>query len=67
MEFINEFKFLEDDILLFGREDSGLRRNYWKVWFIDNIVTEFRKCSPKGVRSLNLSVVWIAIYEANNK
>lgn len=66
--FLNEFTFKNTDILLFGREDSGLPDEVInnsdsiisifmpKVALIDNV---------SGVRSLNLSVaVGIAIYEA---
>ena len=70
--FLNEFKFENDDILLFGREDNGLP---------DEIINQSNALvsiyMPKkvrneklrdGVRSLNLSVACgIAIYEANKQ
>ena len=70
--FLNDFRFLEDDILLFGREDTGLPNNVIKE--CDSLISIFMpnvaltKNDKKGVRSLNLSVACgIAIYEANKQ
>ena len=67
--YLKDFKFQEDDILLFGREDSGLpdciidKSDYLISIFMPNLQTENN--DQKGVRSLNLSVACgIAIYEA---
>ena len=67
--YLNDFKFQEDDVLLFGREDSGLpdyivdKSNFLISIFMPNLQTGGNK--NKGVRSLNLSVACgIAIYEA---
>ena len=67
--YLNDFKFQEDDILLFGREDSGLperiidKSDALISIFMPNLNAESNK--KKGVRSLNLSVACgIAIYEA---
>ena len=67
--YLNDFKFHEDDILLFGREDTGLPNNIIKA--SDSLVTIFMPNVALsdnnliGVRSLNLSVACgIAIYEA---
>ena len=69
--YLNNFKFLEDDILLFGREDTGLPDNVIKESdflisiFMPNVELSSDK---KGVRSLNLSVACgIALYEANKQ
>ena len=69
--YLNNFKFLEDDILLFGREDTGLPDNVIKESnflisiFMPNVELSNDK---KGVRSLNLSVACgIALYEANKQ
>ena len=69
---MNEFKFQEDDILLFGREDSGLpdciinKSDFLISIFMPNVQTG--KNYQKGVRSLNLSVACgIAIYEAHKQ
>ena len=70
--YLNDFKFQEDDVLLFGREDSGLpdciidKSNFLISIFMPNLQT--KKNDQKGVRSLNLSVACgIAIYEAHKQ
>ena len=70
--YLNDFKFHEDDILLFGREDSGLpnciieKSDFLISIFMPNLQTE--QNDMKGVRSLNLSVACgIAIYEAHKQ
>ncbi len=70
--YLNDFKFKQDDILLFGREDSGLpdsiidKSDFLISIFMPNLQTE--KNDKKGVRSLNLSVACgIAIYEAHKQ
>jgi len=70
--YLNDFKFQEDDVLLFGREDSGLpdciidKSDFLVSIFMPNLQTE--KNDQKGVRSLNLSVACgIAIYEAHKQ
>ena len=67
--YLKDFRFLEDDILLFGREDTGLPNNVIKSSnslisiFMPNV--ELSAVEKRGVRSLNLSVACgIAIYEA---
>ena len=67
--YLNDFRFLEEDILLFGREDTGLPNKVIKSSnslisiFMPNV--ELTASQKKGVRSLNLSVACgIAIYEA---
>tara|TARA_B100000989_G_C19287696_1_gene363002 strand:- start:61 stop:543 length:483 start_codon:yes stop_codon:yes gene_type:complete len=67
--YLKDFKFQEDDVLLFGREDSGLPGNiidksdFLISIFMPNLQHETN--DQKGVRSLNLSVACgIAIYEA---
>ena len=67
--YLQDFRFLEEDILLFGREDTGLPNNVIKSSdslisiFMPNV--ELTAYEKKGVRSLNLSVACgIAIYEA---
>ena len=67
--YLKDFKFQEDDILLFGREDSGLpdciidKSDYLISIFMPNL--QSGNNDQKGVRSLNLSVACgIAIYEA---
>ena len=69
---MNDFKFQVDDILLFGREDSGLpdfildKTDFLISIFMPNLQTG--KNDQKGVRSLNLSVACgIAIYEAHKQ
>ncbi|WP_288262504.1 tRNA (cytidine(34)-2'-O)-methyltransferase [uncultured Prochlorococcus sp.] len=70
--YLKNFNFQEDDILLFGREDTGLpeciidKSDFLISIFMPNLQTE--KNDKKGVRSLNLSVACgIAIYEANKQ
>ena len=70
--YLNDFKFKEDDVLLFGREDSGLpdsiidKSDFLISIFMPNLQT--RTNDQKGVRSLNLSVACgIAIYEAHKQ
>jgi len=70
--YLKDFKFKEDDILLFGREDSGLperiidKSDFLISIFMPNLQTESN--DHKGVRSLNLSVACgIAIYEAHKQ
>ena len=70
--YLKDFKFQDDDILLFGREDSGLpdhiigKSDFLISIFMPNLQTG--KNDQKGVRSLNLSVACgIAIYEAHKQ
>ncbi len=70
--YLNDFRFRVDDILLFGREDTGLPTNI--INECDSLITifmpnlELSNNTKKGVRSLNLSVACgIAIYEANKQ
>jgi len=70
--YLKDFKFKEDDILLFGREDSGLperiidKSDFLISIFMPNLQTGSN--DHKGVRSLNLSVACgIAIYEAHKQ
>ena len=70
--YLKDFKFQENDVLLFGREDSGLpnciieKSDYLISIFMPNLQTENNP--QKGVRSLNLSVACgIAIYEAHKQ
>ena len=70
--YLNDFKFNEDDILLFGREDSGLpdyiidKSDFLISIFMPNVQTGNNH--QNGVRSLNLSVACgIAIYEAHKQ
>ena len=70
--YLNDFIFKEDDVLLFGREDSGLpdyiidKSDFLISIFMPNLQTGNN--DQKGVRSLNLSVACgIAIYEANKQ
>ncbi len=70
--YLKDFKFQEDDVLLFGREDSGLpnyiidKSDYLISIFMPNLQNGSN--DQKGVRSLNLSVACgIAIYEANKQ
>ncbi len=67
--YLKNFKFKVDDILLFGREDTGLPNNI--ISASDSLISIFMpnvalsNYDTKGVRSLNLSVACgIAIYEA---
>ncbi len=70
--FLKDFKFQEEDVLLFGREDSGLpkfvidKSHFLISIFMPNL--QLRPIDEKGVRSLNLSVACgIAIYEAHKQ
>ena len=70
--YLKDFKFKQDDILLFGREDSGLpnciidKSDFLISIFMPNLQTGDNV--QKGVRSLNLSVACgIAIYEAHKQ
>ncbi len=70
--YLKDFKFQENDVLLFGREDSGLpdyiidKSDFLISIFMPNIHTGNN--DRKGVRSLNLSVACgIAIYEAHKQ
>ena len=70
--YLKNFIFQEDDILLFGREDTGLPDNvikesdYLLSIFMPNL--ELSNSNKKGVRSLNLSVACgIAVYEASKQ
>ena len=70
--YLNDFKFQKDDVLLFGREDSGLpdsiieRSDFLISIFMPN--SQNGTNDQKGVRSLNLSVACgIAIYEAHKQ
>ena len=72
LAFMKNFIFHEDDILLFGREDTGLPDKVIKCSdslisiFMPNV--EISKNHKHGVRSLNLSVACgIAVYEANKQ
>ncbi|MDC3167911.1 tRNA (cytidine(34)-2'-O)-methyltransferase [Prochlorococcus sp. AH-716-D22] len=67
--YLKDFIFQEDDILLFGREDTGLPNKI--IDDSDSLISIFMpnvaisNNESKGVRSLNLSVACgIAIYEA---
>ena len=69
---MKDFKFKQDDIMLFGREDSGLpeciidKSDFLISIFMPNLQTGYSV--EKGVRSLNLSVACgIAIYEAHKQ
>ena len=70
--YLRDFKFLEEDVLLFGREDSGLpdciidKSDFLISIFMPNL--QSRLNNQHGVRSLNLSVACgIAIYEAHKQ
>ena len=70
--YLKDFKFQEDDVLLFGREDTGLpdsiidKSDFLISIFMPNLQTG--TSVQKGVRSLNLSVACgIAIYEAHKQ
>ena len=70
--YLKNFKFQEDDVLLFGREDSGLpdyiidKSDFLISIFMPNL--QNGNNNQKGVRSLNLSVACgIAIYEAHKQ
>ena len=67
--YLKNFRFLDEDILLFGREDTGLPDNV--IQSSDSLISIFMpnveliNKGKNGVRSLNLSVACgIAIYEA---
>ncbi len=70
--YLKDFKFHDDDVLLFGREDSGLpdriidKSDFLISIYMPNLHTGTD--NQKGVRSLNLSVACgIAIYEAHKQ
>ncbi len=70
--YLNNFVFEQEDVLLFGREDTGLPESI--IEKSDSLVSIFMpnletsKNIKKGVRSLNLSVACgIAIYEAHKQ
>ena len=70
--YLKDFKFHDDDVLLFGREDSGLpdsiidKSDFLISIYMPNLHTGNN--DQKGVRSLNLSVACgIAIYEAHKQ
>ena len=70
--FLHEYEFKLDDILLFGREDTGLPERI--INKCDSLISiympklEKPNIDQKGVRSLNLSVACgIAIYEAHKQ
>ena len=70
--YLKDFIFQKDDILLFGREDSGLpdsiidKSDFLISIFMPNL--QIGNKDQKGVRSLNLSVACgIAIYEAHKQ
>ena len=70
--YLKDFKFQQDDVLLFGREDSGLpdsiidKSDFLISIFMPNLQNGID--NQKGVRSLNLSVACgIAIYEAHKQ
>ena len=70
--YLKNYKFNKDDILLFGREDTGLPSKV--INQCDSLISiympnlELNDTDKKGVRSLNLSVACgIAIYEANKQ
>ena len=70
--YLKDFKFQKDDVLLFGREDSGLpdyiidKSDFLISIFMPNL--QSANIDQKGVRSLNLSVACgIAIYEAHKQ
>ena len=67
--YLKNFKFQVNDVLLFGREDSGLpnhiidKSDFLISIFMPNLQNGIN--DKRGVRSLNLSVACgIAIYEA---
>ncbi len=70
--YLNNFEFKKEDILLFGREDTGLPEGIIEKSdslisiFMPNLETPLN--NKKGVRSLNLSVACgISIYEAHKQ
>ena len=64
--YLKDFKFQEDDVLLFGREDSGLpdsiidKSDFLISIFMPNLQNGSN--DHKGVRSLNLSVALSLIH-----
>ena len=67
-ENLNQFNFRDDDILLFGREDTGLSKKATSSCITTLYIPMAQKANNDGkggVRSLNLSVsVGIAAYKA---
>jgi tRNA (cytidine/uridine-2'-O-)-methyltransferase len=70
--YLKDFKFQKEDVLLFGREDTGLpdsiidKSDFLISIFMPNLQPSNN--DQKGVRSLNLSVACgIAIYEAHKQ
>ncbi|MBO8230026.1 rRNA methyltransferase [Prochlorococcus marinus str. MU1404] len=70
--YLNDFKFQKNDVLLFGREDTGLpdciinKSDFLISIYMPNLKPSTN--NQKGVRSLNLSVACgIAIYEAHKQ
>ena len=70
--YLKDFRFQKEDVLLFGREDSGLpdciieKSDFLISIFMPNL--QNGNNDKKGVRSLNLSVACgIAIYEAHKQ
>ena len=70
--YLRNFKFKENDIMLFGREDSGLPQDI--IQECDVLISIYmpKKATEMngndGVRSLNLSVACgIALYEAHKQ
>ncbi len=70
--FLHDYKFQENDVLLFGREDIGLPNEIIEQCddlisiYMPNKATDLNK--NDGVRSLNLSVACgIALYEAHKQ
>jgi len=66
---VSTFKFKNDDVLMFGREDNGLPQNIKDECYEVVTIPMPGGCNEEinklGVRSLNLSVsVGIAIYKA---
>ena len=70
--FLHDFKFKENDVLLFGREDNGIPDQIIEKTealisiYMPNKASEIN--NNVGVRSLNLSVACgIALYEAHKQ
>ena len=70
--YLRDFKFLKNDVLLFGREDNGLPNQIIEKCealisiYMPNKASELN--NNIGVRSLNLSVACgIALYEAHKQ
>ncbi len=67
-ESLNQFHFSDDDILLFGREDTGLTRKATSSCFTSLYIPMAQKAKSDGtggIRSLNLSVsAGIGAYKA---